>query len=344
MIVNINLYKESIEKVLKSNKISNLNNSSILITGANGMIASAIIDVLNYLNENNNTNIKIIGSVRNKQIVLDRFNEYKNLEIIEYDVNNELLYDGKVDYIINAASNADPKKFSTEPVETITSNIIGTKNLLDYSVKNNVKKFLEISSGEVYGQGSEDIKWFNEDYSGYIDSTNPRACYPLGKLASENLCVAYSKQYNLYTIIARLCHIYGPTQKETDSRVSAQFIRNVLNDEDIVMKSTGSQIRSYCYILDAITGILKLLESGENAKAYNVANNNSILSIKEMSEEIAKTNNKKVIFELPDDIEKNGYNPVTRSILNGEKLEELGWVPCYNFNEGITETIKIMKK
>lgn len=338
------LYKNGIAKVLSKNNFLELKNKCILITGANGLIGSALIDVINFLNEVDNYNIKIIGSVRNKNNILERFNDYKNLKIIEYDINNKLVLKEKIDYIINTASNADPKNFATNPVGTISSNVIGTKNLLDFCINNRVEKFLEISSGEIYGQGDENILSFDENYSGNIDSTNPRACYPIGKLAAENLCVCYTKQYNISTVIARLCHTYGPTQRSNDSRVSAAFIRNVLNGEDICMKSDGRQIRSYCYVLDAITGILRILISGVKGEAYNVANKNSIVSIREMAEAIAKNGNRKVIFELPSESEKSGYNQVTRSVLNGEKLEAIGWIPCYTFEEGIDETIKILKK
>ena len=344
MTNNLDLYFNGISEVIKVNQFSELKNSSILVTGANGLIGSAIIDVLNYLNVNYDYNISIKGSVRNLNKLPERFKDYSNLEIIEYDVTNMLEYDGKIDYIINTASNANPIKFSTDPVGTITSNFIGTKNLLDYCVTNKVKKFLEISSGEIYGQGSEDIESFKEDYMGYINLADARSCYPVGKIAAENLCISYARQYNILVTIARLCHTYGPTQNDSDSRVSAQFIRNVLSGNDIIMKSEGLQVRSYCYVLDAVTGILKILAVGENCNAYNVANKDSVLSIREMAEIIAKKSDHKVIFENADNIEKFGYNRVTRSVLDGEKLESIGWKPIYTFDKGIEETINVLKK
>jgi nucleoside-diphosphate-sugar epimerase len=343
MIRDFNVYNEGIKKVISRNNLIEIKNSSILVTGINGMIGSAIVDILNYLNEQHNYNISIIGIARNKNNVLERFKNYKNMEIYSQDLQDKISIDRTTDYIINAASNADPAKISSDPIGTMNTNYEGTKNLLNFGVANKCKRFVYISSGEIYGQGSLDIDSFNENYRGYIDSTNPRSCYPIGKLAAETLCVSFSKQYGIECIIVRPSHTYGPTQKETDSRASSQFVLNVINNNDITMKSEGKQIRSYTYVLDCAVGILIALINGNSCEAYNVANKNSVLSIKEMAELIAKSNNRKVIFDLPTDSEKASYNPVTRSVLNGQKLESIGWIPCYSFEEGISETIKIMK-
>lgn len=344
MLNNIERYNKNIEKAIINNDyFERLKNKSILITGANGLIASCIIDILNWLNVNRNYNIQIKALVRNKDHLLERFNKYFNFEVIEQDVIDKIKYKKNIDFIIHAASNAHPKAFSEDPVGTMLGNFIGMNNILEFACSHNCKRVEYISSGEIYGQGDINTHSFKENYSGKIDSTSPRSCYPLSKLAAETLCVSYSQQYNIETVIARPCHCYGPTQTDNDTRVSAQFINNILNNKDIIMKSEGSQVRSYCYVIDCATAILTVLVKGENCNAYNIANNKSILSIKEMAETIAKKYNKKVIFELPSDIEKRGYNPVTRSVLSGAKLENIGWIPCWNFEDGITETIEIMK-
>lgn len=344
MLKNIKRYNKNIEKAIMNNgNFEELKNKSILITGANGLIASCIIDILNWLNVNRNYNIEIKALVRNKAHLLEKFKEYNNFEVIEQDVVDEIKYNKNIDYIIHAASNSHPKSFSEDPVGTMLGNFIGMKNILDFAVNNNCKRVEYISSGEIYGQAIENINAFDENYSGKIDSTSARSCYPISKLASETLCVSYSQQYKVETVISRPCHCYGPTQTENDSRVSAQFINNILNNKDIIMKSDGLQVRSYCYVVDCAIAILTVLIKGESGNAYNIANSNSILSIKEMAETIAKKYNKKVIFELPSDTEKRGYNPVTKSVLDVNKIEKIGWNPCWNFEDGITETIEIMK-
>ncbi len=343
MIKDIKLYNDNIKKVLKNNKFLELKDKKILITGANGLIGSAIIDLLNYLNCNEKYNIKIIAMVRDKQKALSRIKQYENCEIIEQDITNEIKYDENIDYIIHAASNAHPQAYANDPVGTMLGNFIGVNNILKFAIKHKCKKVEYISSGEVYGEGSEEIESFDENYVGRVKSMDIRSCYPLSKLSAETLCISYSEQYNIQTVIARPCHIYGPTQTEKDSRVSAQFIRNALKKEDIIMKSAGKQLRSYCYVLDCVTGILTILTKGENTNAYNIANKESIITIKQMAQIIAKKSSTKVIFKTPTKKESKGYNKVTKSILNEDKLKKLGWHPCYNFTEGIEQCLEIMK-
>ena len=341
--MNIDKYNKSIAKVLKKNNYEELKNKSILIIGGNGLIGAAIIDVLKYMNDFLDYNISIYTTIRSINKIPDRFKN-TNINIIEYDVLNKLELKDKIDYVINTASPADPRSFSTNPIGVIETNFIGTKNILEYCSNNNVKRFLYVSSGEVYGQAREDIESFDENYSGKIDPTSFRSCYPLGKLSAENLCVCYKEQKGLDVVIARPCHTYGPTIQRSDSRASSQFILNVVDGNDIVMKSEGKQIRSYCYSLDCVTGLLRILVSGISGEAYNVSNNNSIVSIRELAELISKHGNKKVIFEIPDEQEKKGYNPVTRSVLDGNKLNNIGWIPYYNAEKGLKETIEILKK
>ena len=340
MIKNLELYLKNINYALSNNDLTKLKNCSILITGANGMIGSCIIDILNELNKNYDANIKIYALIRNT--LLDRFNDYKNVIIIKQDIREALKTDYKFDYIINAASNSHPSKFSTEPVETFDINYQGTKNLLEYGKNHDLKRFLFVSSGEIYGEPNKDIDAFKEDYIGKINTISPRSCYPLGKISGENLSIGYAQEYGIESVIVRPCHTYGPTQTDEDSRASSSFIRNVVNEKDIIMKSKGEQIRSYTYVVDCAIGILMALANGENKNAYNVANNNSIVSIAEFANKVANSSNQKVLFELPTETEKNSYNPVTRSVLDGEKLESIGWKPCFDIDEGIKNTIDIM--
>ena len=340
MIKNLELYKENIDYALDKNDLSKLKDTSVLVTGANGMIGSCIIDILNELNEKNDFNIKIYALVRNNP--LDRFLGYKNLTVITQDVTKPFDFKYKFDYIINGASNSHPKKFSEEPVETFTTNFLGMQNVLEYAKDNNAKCVLFISSGEIYGEPNPDIKAFTEDYIGKIDPINSRSSYPLGKISGENLCIDYSKEYNIKTVIVRPCHTYGPTQTDDDSRASSFFIRECLKGNDITLKSKGEQVRSYTYVVDSSIGILKALVNGEDQNAYNVSNNNSILSIADFANKIANLSNKEVRFEIPTDAEKNSYNPVTRSVLDGSKLESIGWTPCFGIDEGLKNTLNIM--
>lgn len=131
--------------------------------------------------------------------------------------------DFPLDYIIHGASNASPKRYATDPVGTMKSNLWGVSNLLELA-KEKKARLLYISSGEVYGE--DDGIDFVETHSGYVNCLNPRACYPSSKRASETLCIAYKEQYGVNVVIARPCHIYG-TDIERDDRAFAQFLRRV---------------------------------------------------------------------------------------------------------------------
>lgn len=342
MIYNIDEYNLCIEKTLKNGKYDFLKNKSILITGANGLIASCIVDILNYFNEKMNYNIQIYIMIRNQNRILSRFLNYKKLTVVEQDVINEVRLEKDIDYIIHAASNAHPKVFSEDPVGTMLGNFIGMYNILEFARKNDIEKVVYVSSGEIYGQGEENIESFTEVYNGKININNPRSCYPIGKISAETLCASYTAQYKVKSSIVRPCHIYGPTQTEFDTRAASQFIRDVLENKDIIMKSEGKQIRSYCFVLDCATAILTVLKNGENYNAYNIANKNSIISIRDLAETIAKYSGRKILFEIPTETEKASYNPVTRSVLSEEKLLNLGWKPIWNIEDGINETLKIM--
>lgn len=342
---NNKVYQEQLIHAINMNDFKKIYNRKIMITGATGLIGSCIIDVLMKENEINQANIDIYAMVRNIENAKNTFKEYANkklLKFIEYDVIDNLNADISVDYIIHAASNAHPLAYSIHPINTMLGNIEGIKNILDYGVKNNTKRVLFVSSGEIYGEGSERIEAFDEEYRGYIDNLLPRSCYPISKIAAETLCSCYSKEHELETVIVRPCHVYGPTMTEKDSRAIAQFIRNAVNNQDIIMKSEGKQYRSYCYVLDCATAVIIALINGENRNAYNISNKDSNITIKDMAELIAKYTGKKVIYDLPDDIEKEGYNVVKRSILDDTKIKKLGWKPTFDMEKGIEATIKIL--
>lgn len=318
-----------------------LQNCNILITGATGLIGSCLVDILMY---RPNRNYKVYAAGRNEERAKTKFKTYLNdpaFHFIAYDVLNPLEETIDFHYIIHAASNASPNFFSTKPVEVIKSNVIGVVNLMDYGLSHNLSRFLLISSGEVYGEG--DGRSFTEDYSGYVNTTNPRSSYPSSKRAAETLCIAYSAEYGIETVIACPSHTYGPGFTESDNRVYAQFIRNVLRGENIIMKSTGAQFRSLCYVVDCASAILYILLSGENRQAYNIADANSNITIRQLAQLIAEIGGKKVLEELSSEQEKQGYNIVSKSIFSTEKINKLGWYPKDSIFENMKKTIEYLQ-
>ena len=300
-----------------------LSGANILITGATGLIGSCLVEVLM---SHESRDYEVYAAGRNEErarALFANFVDAPEFHFVKHEVLQPLLSDVPFHYIVHAASNASPNFFAVHPVEVMKSNLQGLCNLMDYGLEHDMSRFLYVSTGEVYGEG--DGREFTEDYSGYVNTMSPRSCYPSSKRAAETLCASYASEYDVDVVVARLSHVYGPRFTESDNRVYAQFIRNVLRGEDIVMKSTGEQFRSWCYVVDAVSGLLHVLLYGLPGQAYNVADASSNISIRSLAEMIACIAGRKVLIDVPSDVERKGYNVVTKSIFSTSKLEQLGW-------------------
>lgn len=315
-----------------------LSGCNILVTGATGLIGSCLIKVL-MAYPDIDYNIYAVG--RNKARASKLFDNYEGNPFFHFvccDILESIPLDIDLHYIIHSASNASPSDFVATPVEVIKSNVIGVSNLLDYGKNHNLKRMLFVSSGEVYGQG--DGRVFDEHYSGYVDCTSLRSCYPSSKRAAESLCVAYSYEYGLEIVIARPCHVYGPDFSDRDNRVYAQFIRNAIKGQDIILKSNGEQFRSWCYVVDCVSALLTILLKGVSGEAYNIADDNSNVSIRQLADVVSSLSGQKVVFECPSNIEKIGYNVVTKSVYNVDKLKGLGWEAKTSLYDGFKHSIE----
>jgi len=347
LFLNDKRYTEDIYAVASGTlEWDRLKNKSILITGAAGLIGTFLVDLLMYRNNKYNDGITIYAVGRNKEKALSRFKEYFDSRFFVYiqqDIQNPIEINVSVDYIIHGASNTHPIAFSTEPINTLLTCVLGTKFILDFSSIHHVRRTLFISTGEVYGVNRGDVDSFSEDYCGYIDCNIARSCYPEGKRAAESLCQAYIKEKNIDIVIARCCHFYGPTMTDEDSRVIAQFIRNAVNKENIVLKSKGDQLFSYCYVADICTALLVLLLNGKNGEAYNISDNNCNLSLLEIANILSDYTNRKIIFDTPSMAESTGYSKATKRLLDSSKLQKLEWSPMYPIKEGIVRTVEILR-
>ncbi|MCR4842330.1 MAG: NAD-dependent epimerase/dehydratase family protein [Eubacterium sp.] len=347
-VIGSELYRQDVEYV-KGLPLQweRLENSSFVISGATGMIGSFLIDVLMSKFP---TGIKIFALGRNAEKARERFGDLLDddrLEFVSCDINKALddsaLGDVQADYMFHFASNTHPMAYSTNPIGTVTANIIGTNNLLEYGASHGNKRFIFASSVEVYGENRGDTEKFSEDYLGYIDCNTLRAGYPESKRAGEALCQAYISQKDMDVVIARLSRTYGPTLLKTDTKALSQFINKGVSGEDIVLKSEGNQLYSYSYVADSVAGVFYCLLAGEKGEAYNVSDAASDITLKELSQIIADYVGTKVVFELPDAAEARGYSTATKALLDPAKINALGYKAGYDIKKGLQRTIDMLK-
>ena len=327
-------------------QVKKLFKSKIFITGVTGMLCSSVADLLLWMNREHGAGIHLIFAGRSQEKMRNRFapfEEQKDFEFFPYEATKAQIEDFSADYIIHGAGNGDPKNIAKHPVEIMTANFIGLHTLLKMAQRKDVKRVLYISSSEVYGRKEGNEPYREDDY-GFLDILNPRACYPNSKRAAETLCVAYGAEYDVDTVIVRPGHIYGPTIKPDDSRASAQFINEATQGKDILMKSEGTQLRSYCYTLDCASAVLTALLHGERGEAYNISNHDSIVSIRDIAEAVAREAGVKVTFECATDQEKRSYNLMDNSSLDATKLEQLGWRAEFGLSAGIRRSVQVLKE
>ena len=321
-----------------------LKNKTVMITGASGMVGSYMLYVLLMLNDEKHYGIKVDAVMRNVNKLPEEVRNREDVNVVVADVTKDIPDVGDIDYIIHAASPASPLIMQNQPVETIAANTIGTFKTLELAKEKNAEGYLFISSREIYGQPDEGQEFFYENTYGFVDQLNPRSCYSEGKKAAETMCVCFHEEYGLNTKIARLAHTYGPGMSIYDGRVQADFLKNVYHNEDIVLKSEGTAVRTYTYIADAIAGMYRILLDSEDI-VYNIGNEAGKVSIRDLAEilvSIYPERGLKLVFDIPEG-GTTGTAPYTLGILSSEKLRKLGWNPKYSVKDGFKRTLEYLE-
>lgn len=322
-----------------------LRDTSVLITGASGMVGSYLLYTLLKLNELKDMNIKIYALIRHPEKLDNEVLNNPNVNLVVQDVADKIKIDGDIDYIFHTAGNASPLLMKNDPVGTIVANTIGTYNTLKLANEKKSKGYLFISSREIYGQPYPNQQTFTESEYGFVNPLEYRSCYPEGKKAAETMCVSYHQQFGLNTKIVRLAHTYGPGMSIYDGRVQADFLKNIISNENIILKSDGSSIRTYTYIRDAIIAMFYVILNS-NDLVYNIGDENSKVSIKELAETLVGLYPEKklsLVFDI-DKSNNTGCSPITLGILNTEKIRnELGWIPKVTIADGFKRTVEYLE-
>lgn len=317
--------------------LSNFNNQTILVSGATGLVGSQFIKALLKANKLLNLNVNLIGLARNekkaKQIFAQELND-SALQLVYQDIINPIKIENSIDYIIHGASITASKLFKEQPVEVIKISIDGTFNMLNLAKEKKVKSFIYLSSMEMYGTLDDDCYYASEKDLGYLDILNTRSCYSEGKRMCENICVCYAKEYGVNTKIARLAQTFGSGVDYQDNRIFAQFAKSVIDNNDIVLKTKGESYGNYCFTLDVVSALLIILLKGEQGSAYNIANEETNMQIKDMANLVAHDiahDQIKVLFEISE--KDLGFAPDVKLKLNTSALKALGWKPTLNLKE-----------
>lgn len=318
-----------------------LEGKTILVTGATGMLASYVTWLLLYLHEHDGVNVSVVALCRDKQKAEEYFGEFLDKSyfyLLIQDVCDPIAYEGRVDCVFHLAGNASPHFINTDPVGIMKSNLLGTMNVMELARNKQTAKVLFASTREVYGK-NEEAELLDEKAFGTLDPLDDRSCYPESKRAAEALLKSYYLQYGVGFNTVRIAHSYGPTMKlENDGRVMADLMGDVVAGRDIVLKSSGEAIRAFLYITDAVIGLFTVLFYGENAMAYNLANEMEPISIKDLAQLLASLradNSVQVIISQGD---QKGYCTYRRTALDTTALEHLGWKPRVSLEEGIKRT------
>lgn len=334
------LYQSDLDIIVRSIPKQRLSGKRILVCGATGLLGTLLVDSLIYLNRNDKSGIAVTAMGRSTSKLKDRFDEYAlngEVSFLVQDITEPFATDLCFDYVIDCAGNSHPAVFNSDPVGTLLGNIRGVENILNLA-KNSNARVLYISSGEIYGQNSSDTP-MNETYTGVLNLSTSRACYPEGKRASEALCQSYAAQYGVDVVIARPCRIFGPTMTAADNKASAQFIRKALANENIVLKSDGTQKFPFIYGADAAAALLHILICGKTGEAYNLSSPLCEITLKEFAQTVANSKNLSVMFELSDE---PGGSKVNNALLDSTKLQTLGWQSRFNLKDSIERTLQIL--
>lgn len=327
-----------------------LKDKTLLLTGAGGFIGYYMTCGILLRNDLYGDNIKVLALERFGDFARKKFGKLldrDDVELIEQDITVPIKAE-RADYVIHAASQASNIEFERDPVGTISANLSGTLNALDFAKESGSEASLVVSSLKVYGTLYTGKPYIEEDDNGYVDFTSYKNCYAIGKRAAETLAASYSKQYGMNIRIVRPSYIFGASRLD-DDRVWAQFIANIVRGEDILLKSNGATNRSFCYVTDTVTAMLHVLLDGENCVPYNISNEKSNTTIRGFAQaacEAFPERKMKLAFANPEDEIMPEPSPLdpTPEIMDNKRIRAIGWEPKIDLIEGIRRAVAILEE
>ena len=332
-----------------------LRGSSILITGCAGFLGFYF---MHFLYEHRDTlQLRQVIGLDNFMLGypkwLEKIAEDDRFRIEKFDIIRDDI--GKVegsenaDFVIHMASIASPIFYRQYPIETLDANIWGLRGLLDYYAERKLKGFLFFSSSEYYGDPVPEAVPTNEEYRGNVSAVGPRACYDEAKRFGETMCMLFSQKYGMPIGVARPFNNYGPGMKINDKRVPADFAKNIIEGNDIMILSNGSPTRTFCYIADSITGYLKIMLLGR-FDYFNIGIEKPEISIEHLAEIYQEKGGKlfgyegKVEYAVSEDKEYLTNNPQRRCPDISKARKILGYAPEIEVEQGVERFLQFIKE
>ena len=320
----------------------------VLVTGATGLIGTHLVRKLLEIRAN------VIAMGRNEEKLKQVFSSELSNERFSYvigSITNGIEPEvGILDYIFHAASPVSGAEIHTKPVDTISVNVDGTRNCLDYLRKQKAEgrkgigRMIVFSSATVYGTQVEEETVYEENETGQADTLfTVNSPYSESKRIIEVLAQAYCMQYHSDCVIVRIGYVYGYSNPKPNTAFY-EFIEKAINEEDIIINNSGMARRDNIHVSDVVTGLLFIAEKGRSGDAYNISSNgekNNFCAVDEMAVIIAdcinsfsKDSKIRVITKQMESKRKPGIK------LDNKKIKALGWEVKVCLEDGIRDTIE----
>lgn len=320
---------------------------TIVITGATGLLGSLVCKALLLANDRLDLDCRLVALARDEaklSLVLDGYSELGDIRFVECDLLNEVPHIETADYILHAAAVTQSKCMVKRPVDVALTSLRGTESMLELA-RNTSARMVYVSSMEIYGTLAEG-EVASEETLGWIDLVAPRSCYPESKRMCECLCAAYASQYGVQVCNARLAQTFGAGVLPGDNRAFAQFARSAIRGKDVVLKTQGLSEGNYVNTVDCIAAVLMLLACGESATSYNIANEATHGTIREVAElacNVLGDGRSRVCIDC-DEHNSAGYAPDVHLRMSSARLRALGWEPTMGLSDSFVELAQYMRE
>lgn len=325
------------------------NGKTIVLTGATGFLGANFLHLFAVLNDEVlDTPCHVFAYdnlIRGKPNWLDSL--CAGRDDITFETKDVAVFTNypTCDHIIHCASIASPIMYRKHPIETMDTNVLGIRNILEFAKTQSVESILFLSSSEIYGNPPDDQIPTSEDFDGLVSCTGPRSCYDESKRYGETLCVFFHKQFDVPVKTVRPFNVYGTGLAANDGRVISDFFRDSIEKGQIALLSDGLATRTFCYITDAINGFIRVLLNGKNGQAYNIGNERPEINMRDLADKINQLagNSKPVTFETSEDADYTTDNPSRRCPSIHKARTELGYEPAIELDSGLELTYEFYK-